>query len=451
MNNERKQKLFLSHSGKDKAFVKKLAGRLLHDGFLVWYDDWEIHVGDSIIEKMNYGISSSDFLVVILSRNSVKSKWVEKELNAAVIKEIDSKGIFILPILLDKCKIPPLLSDRKYADFSQNSDFAYQQLIEAINYHSKRFGTSMSSLKIEKTLKIPPLKLLNILVNPKKEQKEKISQIKKENFNFPGFFMTLAGLFNTYLLLELVFLRQKLFNRRVCLATVLIGVYINFILSILFIICAWRLLKKERWAVFGGIICCFLDLIFQVEYSIPVFDLTRASALTKCTLDFVIVAIIGIGWTNIEAFFKHYLKRMNNLVFHIMRVSSIPRSAEKPRGITLLTIFVFIYAILGFIFGAVFIYFGSQFHDAVSIVVGIVALVLIAVYIITGIGLFQGKKWARNIYLVLNVFYTLIIIIFSYFNWGLSILIIVPLASIWYLTRPHAKKFFEMASLEENC
>ena len=131
-------KVFLSHSSKDKVFVENLAKKLKSDGFSVWYDDWDIRVGDSIVQRINEGISTSDFLIVVLSRNSVNSKWVQEELNAATIKNMNSKGAFVLPVLLEECEIPPLLTDKKYANFSADPEFAYRELVEAIDFHSKR-------------------------------------------------------------------------------------------------------------------------------------------------------------------------------------------------------------------------------------------------------------------------------------------------------------------------
>ncbi|MCH7754214.1 toll/interleukin-1 receptor domain-containing protein [candidate division KSB1 bacterium] len=101
----------------------------------LWYDDWEIKIGDSIVQKINDGISYSDFLIVVLSGNSVSSKWVKEELNAATIKNIESKGAFILPVLLEKCKIPLLLADKKYADFTKSFEKAYNDLDDAIRHH----------------------------------------------------------------------------------------------------------------------------------------------------------------------------------------------------------------------------------------------------------------------------------------------------------------------------
>jgi hypothetical protein len=51
----------------------------------------------------------------------VTSKWVQEELNAALMTQVAKGGTFILPLLLEDCTLPPLLAHRKHADF--RSDF----------------------------------------------------------------------------------------------------------------------------------------------------------------------------------------------------------------------------------------------------------------------------------------------------------------------------------------
>jgi hypothetical protein len=46
------------------------------------------------------------WLAVILSRNSVRSPSVEREISAALVKELDLKDIFVLPVLYEECEIP---------------------------------------------------------------------------------------------------------------------------------------------------------------------------------------------------------------------------------------------------------------------------------------------------------------------------------------------------------
>ncbi|MCD6260752.1 MAG: TIR domain-containing protein [Thaumarchaeota archaeon] len=110
-------KIFISYSKVDKTMAERIANTLKQKGYVVWFDEWKIKVGDSIIDKINKGIVESDFLLVLLSKNSIKSKWVKEELNAAKMKEIAKRKVFILPVLLEDCEIPSLISDKRYADF----------------------------------------------------------------------------------------------------------------------------------------------------------------------------------------------------------------------------------------------------------------------------------------------------------------------------------------------
>ena len=57
-------RVFLSHSSEDKPFVDRLASDLEKINVGVWYDKWELRVGDSIIDKIEEGIESQDFLMV---------------------------------------------------------------------------------------------------------------------------------------------------------------------------------------------------------------------------------------------------------------------------------------------------------------------------------------------------------------------------------------------------
>jgi len=75
---------FLSHSSKDKPFVRKLAADLVANGIKVWIDEQRILVGDSIPEKIAQGLAESDFFLIVVSHNSVESSWAKKELNSAL-------------------------------------------------------------------------------------------------------------------------------------------------------------------------------------------------------------------------------------------------------------------------------------------------------------------------------------------------------------------------------
>lgn len=133
---ENQPTVFLSYSHRDAAFASDLSERLRADGITPWLDTVEIKVGESIHEKVNEGLRRSDFFAIILSQPSVQSKWVQEELSSASsLEKYRKKGVFLLPILLEECDVPPLLLDRRYANFQRDPESAYQELVDAIRTH----------------------------------------------------------------------------------------------------------------------------------------------------------------------------------------------------------------------------------------------------------------------------------------------------------------------------
>lgn len=127
------KKIFISYNQTDRIFVKKLAEDLQTAGLLVWWDEWEIKVGDSIVEKVSNGISTSAYLIVVLSPSSVSSPWVQREVNSATMKQLaNERDITILPVLLKDCDIPILLTDIRWADFRKSYKSGKAELLKAL-------------------------------------------------------------------------------------------------------------------------------------------------------------------------------------------------------------------------------------------------------------------------------------------------------------------------------
>lgn len=129
-----KPKIFLSHNVEDKSFVRRLAADLEIQGAACWLDEAEMKIGDSLFEKIGNAISEVDYLAVILSPNSTQSRWVNKELEIALSREISDKCMKILPILYKDCTLPPFLAAKLYADFrnAKSYDEKFEQLIKSI-------------------------------------------------------------------------------------------------------------------------------------------------------------------------------------------------------------------------------------------------------------------------------------------------------------------------------
>lgn len=122
--------IFLSHNSKDKSFVRILATDLRRNGYYVWVDEAEIKLGDSLIDKIREGIDKVQYVGVILSKNSIESEWVRREVDIAMNQEIAGKKVKVLPLMLEDVEPPGFLAGKLYADFTSEEN--YKQGLELI-------------------------------------------------------------------------------------------------------------------------------------------------------------------------------------------------------------------------------------------------------------------------------------------------------------------------------
>lgn len=176
--------VFLSHNSKDKPWVRGLAERLVADNVVVWLDEAEINIGDSLIEKIAQGIMDMKFVAAVISKNSVESSWVQKEISIAMSKEVGGRQVTLLPLVIDKCELPASLSDKLYADFTNPDDFEtpYLKLLQAIGIkqseksiqNQNNSSARVKSIPIDsyETSKEREIKIIGILKNRTRQDGE---------------------------------------------------------------------------------------------------------------------------------------------------------------------------------------------------------------------------------------------------------------------------------------
>tara|TARA_R110002073_G_scaffold335154_1_gene526436 strand:+ start:674 stop:1516 length:843 start_codon:yes stop_codon:yes gene_type:complete len=90
--------VFISHSSADKEeFVRPLAMELQNLGLKVWYDEFELKIGDSLRRSIDQGLINSRYGIVVLSSSFFKRDWTNYELDGFVNKEMNGLKV-ILPI-----------------------------------------------------------------------------------------------------------------------------------------------------------------------------------------------------------------------------------------------------------------------------------------------------------------------------------------------------------------
>lgn len=118
--------VFVSHATEDKdEVVRPLAIALVALDLRVWYDEFELRIGDSLRRKIDAGLARSRFGVVVLSHSFFAKNWPQYELDGLVTREMTGQQV-ILPLWhrITKSEViaqSPSLADkvaRSTADFT---------------------------------------------------------------------------------------------------------------------------------------------------------------------------------------------------------------------------------------------------------------------------------------------------------------------------------------------
>ena len=90
--------VFICHATEDKDdIVRPLTNALIAEDLRVWYDEFELRIGDSLRRKIDNGLSRSRFGVVIISHSFFAKNWTQYELDGLVTREMTGEQV-ILPI-----------------------------------------------------------------------------------------------------------------------------------------------------------------------------------------------------------------------------------------------------------------------------------------------------------------------------------------------------------------
>ena len=97
-DDEKEYDVFISHASEDKEeVVRPLANALKDRKLNVWYDEFELKIGDSKRKKIDKGVAKSKFGIIILSKNFIKKGWTNYELDGLITRSISNQQI-LLPI-----------------------------------------------------------------------------------------------------------------------------------------------------------------------------------------------------------------------------------------------------------------------------------------------------------------------------------------------------------------
>ena len=124
--------VFLSYSKSDRDVVREVAVRLRGDGVSVWFDEWEIKIGDSVPSKIEEGLENSRALALFMSANAFGSDWAHLESLTFRFRDALNRKRRFIPVRLDDAEPPGSLKQFRCVDWRRgNRDGAYEDLRSA--------------------------------------------------------------------------------------------------------------------------------------------------------------------------------------------------------------------------------------------------------------------------------------------------------------------------------
>lgn len=97
-----KERIFISYSREDEAFVRELVTQLAEVAITGWMDAADITAGTAIKSVLRDAIKGAKAVIVLISRNAIASRWIDFEIGAA-----EAMGKRLIPVLISGEGIEP--------------------------------------------------------------------------------------------------------------------------------------------------------------------------------------------------------------------------------------------------------------------------------------------------------------------------------------------------------
>ena len=131
---------FISYSAKDQLFAERLHADLQNKGVRCWFAPHDLPIGAKTWDAIDQAIRLRDKLLLILSKASLASDWVEDEVSKAYAEERSRKNVVLFPIRIDNAVMSTaepwavkLRDQRNIGDFRQwKKPAEYQKSLERL-------------------------------------------------------------------------------------------------------------------------------------------------------------------------------------------------------------------------------------------------------------------------------------------------------------------------------
>jgi basic membrane protein A len=135
--------VFISYSRKDLEFVQRLTQDLQSAGLDVWYDLSGLEVGTHWGREIQEAIQKSQFIIIVLSPDSVKSEWVEREFIYA-----SNRKLKVIPLIYKPCELPLWSVSIQSIDLHGNNyEKVFPELLRVLKGEDQEAGKKKGAVK----------------------------------------------------------------------------------------------------------------------------------------------------------------------------------------------------------------------------------------------------------------------------------------------------------------
>ena len=128
---KRQPQVFVSYASTDSTAARAIINGLRSRGLSVWLDVYEVRPGENIGEVIRAAISASAYFLLLLSKESVSSLGTAHE-SETILKELQSRDVTVLPILLEDVEVPSSLALYQWFDMRSGIEGNLEKLAESL-------------------------------------------------------------------------------------------------------------------------------------------------------------------------------------------------------------------------------------------------------------------------------------------------------------------------------
>ncbi len=128
--------VFLSHKSDWKPWVDVLARNLRNRGYRVFFDEWDMIPGQSIVQQLYDGLQQSRKGILVVTPEAIDSGWVREDYAQMMVQKQQDAAFTIIPVIVGE-EVPdfPFIQDILWVDFRDPERYreAFYRLVCALD------------------------------------------------------------------------------------------------------------------------------------------------------------------------------------------------------------------------------------------------------------------------------------------------------------------------------